>query len=486
MFSRRRARPSQASPWLAALAGALLSAGFAHAHRPTDTVPDGVDLPEPTATPAPAAPTATPAPAAPFAPVVKRLPNGLTLVAVPFEAPGLLAYYSVVRVGSRDEVEPGRTGFAHFFEHMMFRGTAQVSTAQYGATLGKHGADNNAYTTADHTAYHTVGPVAALDDIIALESDRFMHLAYDESVFRTEAGAVLGEYNKAYTAPRMRLYEAMAKNAFSVHPYGHTTMGFEADIRAMPDGFDYARQFFARFYTPDNTTIVVVGDVTPEDVFARLEKAYGGWTGKRITAPVPVEPEPTGRRDFKLTVPTPTPTWICLGWRAPGFSTETPDAAALVVAFELLFGQTSALYRQLVLDEQRVLELDNWGTDQRQDPHLKTVWFSLREAAGRDAVVAEVEAAVARLAAGQVDATAVLAARDHLRYGALLGLESVNDVGGLLARLVGVSGDPEAAQKHLARIAAVTPEQVVAAAKAWLVPQRAVVGSVSSAAEAAK
>ena len=457
--------------------GLILGAQIAHAELRTDAVPDREDRPAPTA-------AAVPGNILPFAPVVKRLPNGLTLVVVPFEAPGLLAYYTVMGVGSRDEVEPGRSGFAHFFEHMMFRGTAQVSPDQYGATLGKHGADNNAYT--DHTAYHTVGPVGALDDIIGLESDRFMRLAYDEAVFRTEAGAVLGEYNKAYTAPRMRLYEAMAKNGFAVHPYGHTTMGFEADIRAMPEAFDYARSFFARFYTPDNATIVVVGDVKPEVVFAKLEKAYGGWTGKRETQPVPAEPAPTGRKAFNLTVATPTPTWISIGWRGPGFATDTPDSAALIVAFELLFGQTSPLYRKLVLDEQRVLELEHWGTDQRRDPHLKMVWLSLRGPEGRDAVVAEVEAAVAALAAGQVDAAQVAAARDHLRYGALLGLESVNDVGALMARLVGCSGDPEAAPKHLARIAAVTPEQVVAAAKAWLVPARAVVGSVSTAAEVAK
>lgn len=419
----------------------------------------------------------------PFQVRVKTLPNGLTVVAAPFDAPDLVAVYVLVRVGSRDEVEPGRTGFAHFFEHMMFRGTERFSTADFGATLGRHGCDNNAYTTADHTAYHTVGPKSALDDILTLEADRFMHLAYSEADFRTEAGAVLGEYNKAYAAPRMRLYEAMAERSFKVHPYGHTTMGYERDIRALPESLDYAQQFFKRHYTPDNTVVIVAGDIEVDDIYARVEAQFGPWQGKREAVQIPAEPAPEGPVDFRLTAEVPTPTWLNIGWRAPGFD-QLEESAALEVAFELLFGRTSPLYRALVLEERQANLMEHWGQDHRRDPHLKSVWLTVAEGADRDAVAARVHAEVAKLLAGDVDAAAVAAARDHLRYASILRLESVNDVAGLLARQMGWGGDPRVTQRRLCALSQVGPGEVLSAARRWLTPQNAVTGSVHSQKEA--
>ncbi len=120
----------------------------------------------------------------------------LSVTRVAFNSPGLVAYYSVVRVGSRNEVEPGHTGFAHFFEHVMFKGTKSWPEGTRDGLLGKPGFAENAFTSDDVTVYHLDGPSSALPKLIELEADRFRNLEYNESTFQTEAKAVLGGYHK--------------------------------------------------------------------------------------------------------------------------------------------------------------------------------------------------------------------------------------------------------------------------------------------------
>src|SRR5262245_10131796 len=127
---------------------------------------------------------------------IDDLPNGLRVVTVPTGFPNLVAFWVIVQAGSRNEVEPGKSGFAHFFEHMMFRGTENYSKEQYDQLLKAAGADSNAFTSDDFTAYHTTVSKEDLELVFKLEADRFQHLRYSEEDFRTEAKAVLGEYNK--------------------------------------------------------------------------------------------------------------------------------------------------------------------------------------------------------------------------------------------------------------------------------------------------
>ena len=129
----------------------------------------------------------------PYPTHVTVLENGLKVEAVPFDSPGLIAYWTVVRAGSRNEIEPGKSGFAHFFEHMMFRGTDTYARDRYNAVLKELGADHNAFTTDDYTAYHILAPASSLETIVRLESDRFMNLKYSAEDFKKEAGAVLGD-----------------------------------------------------------------------------------------------------------------------------------------------------------------------------------------------------------------------------------------------------------------------------------------------------
>src|SRR5690606_28358593 len=192
---------------------------------------------------------------------VRDLDHSLRVVVVPTDYPNIVSLYIPVSVGSRNEVEPGKSGFAHFFEHMMFRGTENYTAAEYQGLLKNAGADQNAYTTDDRTVYHITFSKDDLDTILMLEADRFQNLQYAEPEFRTEARAVLGEYNKNSANPISKLFEVQRAAAFSEHTYRHTTMGFLEDIEAMPDQFDYSRTFFDRFYRPEKTAIIVAGDV---------------------------------------------------------------------------------------------------------------------------------------------------------------------------------------------------------------------------------
>ncbi len=247
--------------------------------------------------------SATAAPGGVFPYEIQRhtLDNGLKVLLIPMPSEGLVSYWSVVRTGSRDEVEEGVTGFAHFFEHMMFRGTEKFPADVYDGIVASMGADANAYTSSDITAYHLSFTSEDLPRVIEIESDRFQNLAYAEDVFKTEAGAVYGEYRKNRTNPFCVLIEKLVDTAFDVHTYKHTTMGFEADIKKMPERYDYSKSFFSRFYRPENVVLLVTGDFDPEQTLERIEAAYGGWERGYVAPEVPVEPEQTAPR--RVVVP---------------------------------------------------------------------------------------------------------------------------------------------------------------------------------------
>src|SRR3954469_16231360 len=137
----------------------------------------------------------------PFAYTQQDLPNGLRLVTIPTDSPNLVSIYVVVQTGSRNEVEAGKSGFAHLFEHMMFRGTAKYSPEKYNQVLQRAGAASNAFTSDDLTAYYTTFSKEDLPQILAMEADRFQTLKYTPEYFKTETGAVLGEYNKNSSDP---------------------------------------------------------------------------------------------------------------------------------------------------------------------------------------------------------------------------------------------------------------------------------------------
>ena len=152
----------------------------------------------------------------PYKYTIDDLPNGLRLITVPTDYPNLVSLYIVVQTGSRNEVESGKSGFAHLFEHLMFRGTEKYSAEAYNEIFKNAGADTNAYTSDDRTVYHATFSKEDLDQIMMVEADRFQNLKVPEELFKTETRAVLGEYNKNATNPVNKLFEIAARHGIPV------------------------------------------------------------------------------------------------------------------------------------------------------------------------------------------------------------------------------------------------------------------------------
>ena len=333
------------------------------------------------------------------------LDNGLSVISVPFDSPGIIAYYTVVRTGSRNEVERGLSGFAHFFEHMMFRGTRKYSQEKYNDVLKSLGADSNAFTTDDWTCYHTTIPATALGTAVEIESDRFENLKYDEPSFQKEARAVLGEYNKNASSPFLKLEEAMQNTAFTRHTYKHTTLGFLEDIKDMPNQFAYSKIFFDRWYRPENCTIVATGDVKHDELVSLVKAHYGSWARGKASVEIPTEPLQTEPRSAHVSWPVPTLPTLYLGYHMPASDPANPDIAALAAIEQAVFGETSPLYRELVLKEQKVVTLMAEASPHR-DPGLFSIIARVRASADLPAVRQRIADALAEAGRSPIDSGA--------------------------------------------------------------------------------
>ncbi len=416
---------------------------------------------------APAAPADT-AKAFPFPVEVHALPNGLRVVFIQYDAPGLVAYYTLMRVGSRNEVEKGRSGYAHFFEHMMFRGTKQHSAEDYNSTVTRLGLNTNAFTSEDMTVYHLYGPAKALPTIIEYEADRFQNLFYDERAFRTEAGAILGEYTKSASNPEQKMFERMTETAFIRHTYAHTVIGYLKDIQNMPSGFEYSREFFRRYYTPDNATIFIAGDFDRPATLALLQQAYGGWKGKTESLPVPREPKQRQSRRAQVDWDKPTLPRIWITWHTPG-ADNLRAAAVQNVLNAYLFGPTSPLYQSLVLGKQQLVDsMDSTYGDHR-DPNLFGVLIRVKDAKNLRAVEFAVLREIRKLASGGVDARRLDAVRSNLRYSNILGLDKADSAAVTLAVNTALTGDVNFLNKEFDAVAQIQPRDLQDFAKAYFI-----------------
>lgn len=404
------------------------------------------------------------APAFPVSYKTTTLKNGLTVVRAPLKSRGMVAYFTAVRVGSRNEVEPGLTGFAHFFEHMMFKGTKAWPSPAREALLGKLGYSENAWTSDDLTVYHLVGPASGLEQLVEVEADRLRNLQYSEATFQTEAHAVLGEYLKNAANPLRKLNEVLRASAFRTHTYRHTTIGFYEDIQAMNTRYAYSLDFFKRWYTPDNTFLIVAGDFDDAKLLAAVGKHYGSWKGKAAKVSVPPEPPQVEVRTALLEWKTTTLPRHGLYWHTP--SSVKATATQLVLG-EYLAGRVSPLYKALVLEKQLV---DSVGAaySPRRDPYLFGLTAALRDEAKRPEVDHAMLQAVAELASGKVDDKRVQAVQDNITYSTLLELETPEAVADTLAVHAAIFGSPAAAAQVHDAVRALKPKDLVAFAKEHL------------------
>jgi zinc protease len=401
----------------------------------------------------------------------QTLPNGLKTIVVPLETPGLVTYFSIVRTGSRDEVEPGRTGYAHFFEHMMFRGTKNLPGPEYDRTVISLGADSNAFTTDDFTAYHLTFSKDDLETVMKIESDRFQNLSYEKPAFETEAGAVYGEYRKGISSPFMMLEEKLLDTAFDKHTYKHTTMGFESDVKAMPQGYDYSLSFFKRFYRPENVVILITGDVQPKAAFALVKEYYGDWPKGYEPPKITPEPPQLAERSGEVRYPGKTLPILCIAYKGAAFDAGDNNYVAALLFNALAFGETSDLHKKLVLRDQMV-EMLMADVPMNRDMPLFTLMTMVKEEKDVAAVRDEIYQAIAEFQTTPVEAKKLADLKKRMKYGFLMGLDSSDNVAGTLARIVALTGGIEAIDKLYDTIEGITPEDVRRAAEKFYQPNR--------------
>ena len=419
-------------------------------------------------------------------PVQKRtLPNGLDVIVIETpEFKNVLSFNTLILAGSGRENEKGRSGLAHLFEHILFRHDHDTPEA-YQPAVEELGAFNNAYTWYDVTYYHPLTFTQNLEELIRLEADRFVDLQYSERVFRTEAGAVYGEYRRIASDPGLRMEEVVSDLMYGPsHGYGHSTIGYLDDVKDMPNAYRSAVRFYNDFYRPNNAIVLVAGDVRADEVFALVEKYFGKWERRAI--PQQRDPGPVGGpKSQHISWPSVVPPRVGVAYRVPEFKPGTAESAVIQVMSDLMGGETAPLYRSLRYDQQVATDLfvDNAsavGFDPRPlgiDVTVAEDKYAQQGRALLDKIAKEVYAAFEGLSSfsSQPDAAKRLeAVKSQIRNDILASLNSPANIAESFAMLYRFDRDPKVFEKAASAIAALTPADIDAFARAYFRPQNRV------------
>ncbi len=313
------------------------------------------------------------------------LANGMQIIVWPDHDIPNVALYNWVHVGSRNEA-PGITGLAHFFEHMMFNGTSTRAPGEFDQVLEASGARNNAFTSDDVTVYQDWFPRSALATVFDLEADRLQNLSFDPKVVESERDVVYSERRlRVDDSHQGRLQEQVQATAFVAHPYHIPTIGWPSDIRTWT--IDDLKRFFSTYYAPNNCTLVLVGDVEPENVFALARKYFEPIPAQPPPRPVKtVEPEQLGERRVTVNVDAQTP---LMQIAYHGLAGADPRRSALELLTRVLTdGDASRLHRTLVEEQKLAIATDSYFSA-GFDPGL--VWFLISLPADGDLKKVEAE-----------------------------------------------------------------------------------------------
>ncbi|NUM70438.1 MAG: insulinase family protein [Ignavibacteriaceae bacterium] len=400
-----------------------------------------------------------------------ELPNGFKSILIPMDSPGLVSYYSVVRTGSRDEWEPGKSGFAHFFEHMMFRGTDRYPGRVYDSIITSIGADANAYTDDDLTVYHLNFASEDLEKVMDLESDRFQYLNYSKEQFQTESGAVYGEYRKGRTSPVSVAFEKLREIAFTEHTYGHTTIGYEADIKDMPNQFEYSKSFYKRYYRPENVILVIAGDLDVAKTTGMIKKYYSSWKPGYVMPEIKPEPEQKEFRKAEVEYDGKTLPLILIGFKADAFNVNDKDYMASFAFAELAFGETSELYKKLVLEEQKVQFVAGWPAMQR-DPYLFTIYSMIKNPDDIDYVLSEIDKTIEKFSRELPDAGKLANLIKSSKYSFLMNLDTPENVASSLPPYITLTGDIKVIDQFYNALSKITPEDIKNAVGKYFVKEK--------------
>ncbi|HET6679926.1 MAG TPA: pitrilysin family protein [Gemmatimonadaceae bacterium] len=397
------------------------------------------------------------------------LSNGLTLLVHEDHKAPIAAVNVWYHVGSKNE-KPGKTGFAHLFEHLMFNGSENFNDDYFSAVEPVGATDLNGTTSEDRTNYFQNVPVSALDRILWLESDRMGHLlgAIDQAVLDEQRGVVQNEKRQSENQPYGRMFITATENTYPAgHPYSWSVIGSMEDLGAA--SLDDVKEWFRTYYGPNNAVLVVAGDVRPDDIKARVERFFGDipagppiakqqeWIAKRSG---------THRQVMEDRVPQAR---IVKVWNTPGFANM--ESVPLEMAQDILStGKTSRLYRRLVYTDRLATSVTGF-TDAREAGGQVWLWADAQP----DGDLAKVEAAmddeIARFLRDGPTADELEQARVRMRSNYVRGIERIGGFGGksdILAQGMVFGDDPDLVPKKIELSQRTTAAQVRDAARKWL------------------
>jgi zinc protease len=407
------------------------------------------------------------------------LPNGLQVLIIQDHRTPVVTQMVWYKVGSADET-PGKSGLAHFLEHLMFKGTEKHPAGEFSQTVLKIGGNENAFTSTDYTGYFQRVPRDQLAKMMEFEADRMTGLILMDENVLPERDVVLEEYNmRVANNPEARLNEQIMAALYLNHPYGRPVIGWHQEIEKL-DRED-ALAFYRRFYAPNNAILVIAGDVEVKDIRPLVEQTFGkvqpqpAIPAKRIR---PQEPEPVAPRTVTLADPHVEQPTVKRFYLVPSSTTAAPgESAALDVLAQLMgSGSNSYLYRALVVDRPLAVSASTSYSSTSLDPTQFSISVSPRPGVEFAAVEQIVDSVIADVAQNPVRA------EDLERVKTQLIAESVyaQDNQATMARWYGgglTSGlSVEDIRSWPDRIRAVTADQIRAAAQKWLDKKRSVTG----------
>jgi len=386
------------------------------------------------------------------------LPNGLQVYTLEDHKSPTVAVQVWYHVGSKDDPD-GRSGFAHLFEHMMFKGNERLKADAFEDLTENIGGENNAYTADDVTVYHEVVPSNYLEAILWAEAERMSSLALNDKNFASERDVVKEEYRQRILAnPYGEFFLDIDRKSFVVHPYKRPGIGniAELDASKLPE----IQAFHATFYRPDNATLIVVGDFKQEELDGWVKKYFGAVikpAGKipRVTAKEP--PWKTDRLETTYSTKAPLPA-IAIPHLAP--SVQSKDAPALTVAEEILSGgESSRLYQSLVY-EQQVAQNISCSADLHEDVGLLV--FRAILASGKPVEVAKKSlfSQIENVLKNGVTEAELAKAKNRLLTGKLMERETANGKASAIGEAAVIYGDAGRVNTSLARMQAVTTAQI--------------------------
>ena len=406
------------------------------------------------------------------------LANGLQVVVIPDHRSPTVTHMVWYRVGSADD-PPGKSGIAHFLEHLMFKGTRDHPAGDFSARVAAIGGNENAFTTEDATVYHQSVAKEHLGLMMEYEADRMQNLVIDDAAVTPERRVILEERRmRTDNSPGARLGEAVDAALYQNSHYGIPVIGWANEMAKLSR--DDAVSFYDRYYTPNNAIVVVAGDVT-EDEVRRLAEATYGKVPRRADPPPRVrleEPEPQAARTVTLSDPRVTEPSVQRLYLVPSYRTADPGVAeALDLLAEVLGGSSSSrLYRQLVVEKGIATSAGAGYDGDAADDRSFGIYASPRGDTAPADLAAAIDQVIVDLIDKGVTDQELASAKRRIVAGAVYAQDSQMALARTFGQELVIGGTVADVQQWLGRISAVTPAQVVNAAKAYLDLRRSVTG----------